>query len=213
MASGQMIAQLATGALGQIDPQSKTFDQDMAQRASQAFLVQNAARQTSDQFAQGQAFIDRGMAPAGASIAAGITPSAGQMLNSQDNQMQIMGRMNEAGMAGQHRDVSASNQLINTALQISKTLADKKYANTNERDHLISNYNAIAALLQSQGVTIKGMKADGSDAGEAVGRLSQWINGITGSNMPAPTDLTQPIRGGGGMGGGGTGPRPPGGFY
>lgn len=198
-ATGQLIGQIA--GRGQ---QSMNQNPELAKRVGEAYVYQQGARQTPDQWSQGQAFINGGMGPAAASIAAGITPSAGQMLGFDANMADA--RLRAGAGAGNISDtVSAIGQMH----QIAKDIADGKYADTGTRDRFIQQYNTFARLLSTQGVTIEGMAADGSNAGASLGRLEKWINKIGGNNTPPAL----PSAGrGGGKGGGGNPGAPTGGM-
>lgn len=194
MATGNLIGQLAGQAEQQITPGSPSFNEDMARRMAQGYGIQQATRETPWGFAVGQAGIKAGLAPAAASIGAGVTPIAGDMLRSQDNQADILGRL-AASKNGQP-DLGGQVSALNAVHQIAKDLADKKYADKNTMNTMIGQYNAFVRLLEFQGVRLAPI-ASVTDAPSALSRIELWMKGATGSSAP-----------GGGKGGG----RPPGGY-
>lgn len=192
-ATGDLIGQMAGNTQRQMGS-----NPDLANRYGQAYGAQIAARQTPDQFSQGQAFNDLGMAPAAAKVAAGLTPSAGQMLGFRGQQMDYYGRL--AGQQNTAGNISDTVGGLNALHQIAKDLAESKYANKDMRDTQIKQYNAMARLLRTQGVTIPDLLNE-HDAPSALGRLELWIRKPFGINAP----VSGAIQGGqgGGKGGGG----------
>lgn len=189
--TGQMIGQMAQNAQGQM-----AGNPNMADRLGAAYSQRTAAGQTPDQYTKGQAFIDRGMAPAAASIEAGITPSAGQMLGFDANMAQI-----GAAGAGRQGNISDSIGGLQTLHQIAKDLADKKYADKNTANTFLKQYNAVARLLSSQGIQVPPLVSE-NDAPNAVGRIEMWMRAPFGINAPVSGSLP------GAGGGKGSGPPP-----
>lgn len=216
LGSGGLIGQMANNATAQITPGSPSFDSDMAKRLSIGYGIHLATGETPGAFHVGQAGIDAGMSQAAASIGYGLTPSAGQVLQSQSEQARILGDLLGRQSAANATDMKDSSDVIAQMRTTAEAVANKTYADKNTRDHLIKQYNAYARLLQSHGIQVDIMDPEGANAGEVVGRIAGWMKGITGTNAPpsAPPPPMGSIPGGvgGGMGGAGTGPRPPGGF-
>jgi hypothetical protein len=212
LSTSALISQMADRGASAITPGSPNYSADMAKRIGEGYMMQQATRETPQQFDQGQAFVNLGMGPAAASVKAGLTPDANAMLASQTNQADMLARMAEAH-SRQSGNISDQVGGINALRAIAQDIADKKYADDRARDTLIRQYNALSRLLAGQGINVGGLAADGSDAPKQVGRLEGWLKAMQGINFPSATPSTPgrggPLPGGvgGGAGGGGIGPR------
>jgi hypothetical protein len=137
LGAGNLIAQMAGQAQNQITPGAPDFNAEMAKRVAQGFLIRTGTNQDPWGFAVGQAGINAGLAPAAASIAAGATPSAGQQLQAQSDMGRIVAEMAGSQAAASRGDLSAQGNILEHMHQISKDIADAKYANTDVRDRMI----------------------------------------------------------------------------
>lgn len=188
--TGQGMGELAQGNLtqlmaGNFDPQAAYGAQMMGDLA-RGFAIQQATRQTPDQYATGQYAVNTpGYIPSAARIAAGMDPTAGQSMSDrlgwyQANTQQIQGAQQlglqafiarNSGQGGPGGGGGGFNP-VSAAAELRQQLASmSKSKDTNELTRLAGLYNSLAAMTGW-----KPLK-DLSEVPNALGLLDKFIQG------------------------------------
>lgn len=159
---------------------------DLMRRAGEGYVMRTATGQDPFSFNVGQAGIDQNLAPQAAAIGAGVAPS--WMNKAQDHYWRGSLQNDAAGIAARGQqggiDMGSYASLMNAAHQISKDLAEGKYANTKLRHHMIQQYNSMARVLG-----IDSMKEE--DGPMNTGAVKQGVNKLKGIDYPGGIDSTQ----------------------
>lgn len=144
VATSALIQQLAQQPLGQ----------DMLPALAQGFQIRNATGQTPFGFAQDQAGIAAGMAPAAASIAGGLTPNANTIVNDQTNRAQILGQLEAAQAgAGSRQSTEATGAqnaftaMMKGQLDILTSMGKPEFKSETMQSYLWNQYNRMAPML------------------------------------------------------------------
>lgn len=154
---------------------STPLSADMMQRAGEGAVIRQATGQDPFAFAVGQAGKDQGLAPAAAAIGSGVKPS---WMNQAQDQYWRGSLQNDANRGqGGGLDMGSISSLMNTAHQISKDLAEGKYANENLKQHMVAQYNSMAPLLGLPKMTDKNMP-------DKTGFGKQQLNKLGGMDIP-----------------------------